>query len=299
MLGTAICRALQREGTAVFHLVRREPTQPLAGAGVTEVRWYPAAPAGGIDLTAIEGLDAVVHLSGANVAARRWTAAYKREITESRVGTTRALTEALIQLKTPPKVLAAASAVGFYGDRGDEILDENSPAGKGFFPELCQAWEAASQPAVQAGIRVVHLRFGMVIAREGGAVAKLTPLFRLGLGGRLGDGKQWVSWVSEADVVAAVLFAIRNDGISGPVNVVASEPVTNAQFTREMAHAVQRPAVVPVPAFALRLALGDMADEALLASTRVVPARLLASGFKFQHPRPADALAVALQSSSG
>jgi len=299
MLGTAMCRALQREGTAVLQLVRREPRQPRAGAGVTEVRWNPAAPGGGIDLTAIEGLDAVVHLSGANVASHRWTATYKSEITESRVGTTRALTEALIQLKTPPKVLAAASAVGFYGDRGDEILDENSLAGKGFFPELCQTWEAASQPAVQAGIRVVHLRFGMVIAREGGAVAKLTPLFRLGLGGRLGDGKQWVSWVSEADVVAAVLFAIRNDGISGPVNVVAPEPVTNAQFTREMAHAVHRPAVVPVPAFALRVALGDMADEALLASTRVVPPRLLASGFKFQHPRLTDALAAALQSSSG
>jgi len=243
----------------------------------------------------LEGLSGVVHLSGANVAGQRWTAAYKKEMTSSRVDSTGILCEALARLKTPPEVLVAASATGFYGDRGDEILDEYRPAGTGFFPELCARWEAASQPAVDAGIRVVHLRFGIVIG-EGGAMARLAPMFKLGLGGQLGNGRQWMSWISEADAISSVLFALDHRSMSGIVNAVAPEPVTNATFTRELGKAVHRPAFIPAPAFGLRLVFGEMADEALLASTRVVPKRLIESGFEFAYPTLAEAFAAALGS---
>ena len=198
-------------------------------------------------------------------------------------------------------MLLTASAVGIYGDRRDELLDEDSEAGVGVFPELCSGWEAATRSAEDAGIRVVHVRFGMVIGRDGGAMARLAPIFRLGLGGRLGDGRQWMSWVSEADAVSAVLFALGvSDGgeieLSGPVNVVAPEPVTNAGFTRDLGRALHRPAVLPAPTFALRLAFGEMADAALLASTRAVPKRLLDAGFVFAHPTLREALAAALAS---
>jgi uncharacterized protein (TIGR01777 family) len=235
-----------------------------------------------------------VHLSGANVANKRWTEAYKREMTASRVGTTLVLANALAKLKKPPQVLVAASAVGFYGDRGDEILEEGSAAGHGFFPELCAAWEAATRPVEEVGIRVVHLRFGMVIGRHGGAMARLAPLFRMGVGGRLGDGRQWMSWVSEEDAVSAALFALDNSNISGPLNVVAPEPVTNSVFTEELGRVIRRPALLLAPAFALRLAFGEMADEALLASTRAVPKRLLDAGFAFVRPTLPEAFAAAL-----
>jgi uncharacterized protein (TIGR01777 family) len=287
MLGSAIRAALRQQGASVLSLVRREP------AGPDELRWDPSGS--GIDSRQqLEGLDAAVHLSGANVASHRWTAAFKREMTESRVGTTRVLSEALASLKKPPPVLITASAVGYYGDRGDTILDEDSPAGQGYFPELCAAWEDATRPAEDAGIRVVHLRFGMVIGRNGGALARLAPLFRLGMGGRLGNGRQWMSWASQSDAVSAALFTLGNPGLSGPCNVVAPQPVTNAVFTRELARAVHRPAILPAPAFALRLAFGQMADEALLASTRAVPKRLLDAGFAFAHPTLPTAFAAAL-----
>ncbi|WP_263350071.1 TIGR01777 family oxidoreductase [Acidicapsa acidisoli] len=297
MLGSAVGAAVRRRGMRVLRLVRRQAQGP------DELQWNPAAGQIG-DAGQLEGISAAVHLSGANVASRRWTAAYKREMVESRVGTTRVLSEALARLKTPPQTLVTASAVGFYGDRGDEILDEDSQAGHGFFPELCSAWEAATRPAEDAGIRVVHLRFGMVIGPDSGAMARLAPLFRLGLGGQLGDGRQWMSWVSETDAVSAVLFALEISGISdagerqlsGPVNVVAPEPITNSLFTQDFAHAVHRPAVLPAPAFALRLAFGEMADAALLASTRAVPKRLLDAGFVFAHPTLSEALAAALAS---
>jgi hypothetical protein len=205
-------------------------------------------------------------------------------MTESRVTTTRTLAETLARLRNPPPVLIAASAVGYYGDRGEEILDEGAAAGAGFLPELCAAWEAAALPAEEAGIRVVHLRFAVVLGPDGGALAKLAPLFRLGLGGPLGDGKQWMSWVSEADAVSATLFALGNPALAGPVNIASPNPVTNRAFTRELGRAVHRPVLLPAPAFALRLAFGEMADEALLASTRAVPRRLLEAGFRFEHP---------------
>ena len=290
MLGPAISDALERQGVRVLRLVRRVP------GTANELQWAPSG-AGIFQPEGLEGLSAAVHLSGANVAARRWNEAYKQEMRDSRVTSTRTLSQTLARLKNPPKTLITASAVGLYGDRGDEVLSEDSAAGVGYyFPELCMAWEAAAQPAERAGIRVVHLRFGMVIARDGGAMARLAPLFRLGLGGRLGSGRQWMSWVSEPDAVSAVLYLLEETTLFGAINVVAPEPVTNATFTRELARAVHRPAVLPAPAFALRLAFGEMADEALLASTRAVPKRLQEAGFVFKHPTLAQALAEALRS---
>ena len=291
MLGTAIGSALKQDGISLLKLVRHEARSP------DELRWNPVnedTHGSALEIGRLEGIHAAIHLSGASVAARRWTDAYKHEMTESRVVTTEALARALAKLKVPPQVLITASAIGYYGDRVDEILDENSAMGAGFFPELCANWEKATRPAEDAGIRVVHLRFGMVIARNGGAMARLAPLFGLGLGGHLGDGRQWISWVSEADAVSAALFVLRNPNISGSVNVVAPQPVTNAEFTRELGQAVHRPTLLPAPAFALRLALGQMADEALLASTRVLPKRLLDAGFSFTYPTLAGALAAAL-----
>ena len=293
MLGSAIGQGLRQRGTKLIRLVRREAHRP------DEMRWNPGSRevdtrGNAIELARLEGIDAAVHLSGANVAARRWTAKYKREMTESRVTTTRVLAEMLAGLKNPPRVLVTASAVGFYGNRGDAVLDEDSAAGQGYFPELCAAWEEAARPAVGAGIRVVHLRFGMVLGPDGGALARLIPMFRLGLGGRLGNGRQWMSWVSEADAVSAVLFVLENSRLSGVVNAVSPQPVTNAEFTRELGRAVHRPAVIAAPAFALRMAFGEMADEALLASTRTVPKRLLESGFTFMYPNLAGAFQAAL-----
>jgi uncharacterized protein len=290
MLGLAVGAALRRQGTKVFRLVRHEAIGP------DELQWNPAVgqTRSQFDASRLEGVTAAVHLSGANVASHRWTAAFKQEMTQSRVDSTRLLSESLARLKQPPLVLIAASAVGIYGDRGDEILDEDSGPGVGYFPDVCSEWEAATRPAENTGIRVVHLRFGVVIGPSGGALARLAPLFRLGLGGPLGNGRQWMSWISVTDVVSAVLFTLRSPNIVGPVNVVAPEPVTNAIFTRDLAHAVHRPALLTAPAFALRLAFGEMADAALLASTRVVPRRLLNAGFSFAHPTLPEALAVAL-----
>ncbi len=293
MLGSAIGNALLQRGTKLIRLVRREAHGP------DEVRWNPGSlgnntHGSAIEIARLEEIDAAVHLSGANVAAHRWTAKYKREMTESRVTTTRVLAEILAGMKSPPKVLMTASAVGFYGNRGNEILDEDSATGQGYFPELCAAWEEAARPALDAGIRVVHLRFGMVLGPDGGALARLVPMFRLGLGGRLGSGRQWMSWVSEADAVSAVLFALEHSTLAGAVNAVSPQPVTNAEFTRELGRAVHRPTVMAAPAFALRLAFGEMADEALMASTRAVPKRLLEAGFVFRHPSLAGTFGAAL-----
>ena len=289
MLGSSIAKALTHNGLTSSRLVRRKARSP------EEIEWNPA-PGGSVsDPDQLEGITAAIHLSGASIAGHRWTPAYKRELADSRIASTRILSEALARLKSPPKVLIVASAIGYYGDRGDEILDESSSAGAGFFPELCQEWESASLPAAQAGVRVVHLRLGMIIGPYGGAMARLIPLFRLGLGGPLGNGRQWMSWISEADAAGAALFALSTHAVSGPANAVAPNPVTNAEFTRLLGRAVHRPAIVPAPAFALRLAFGQMADEALLASTRVVPTRLLEAGFEFQHPTLAEAFTYALK----
>lgn len=288
MLGGSLQRALAAREVPVLQLVRAAPARP------GQLVWNPAAEPALADPAALEGCAAAIHLSGANVAAHRWTAAYRHEMEDSRVGSTRALAKLLAGLRTPPHTLLVASAIGFYGDRGDELLDETSAPGKGFLANLCRQWEAAAQPAVQAGIRVVHLRFGVVLSPGPGALARMLPLFRLGLGGRLGNGRQWMSWISLEDALRGVLFALATPALAGPVNLTAPSPVTNAEFTRALARQLRRPALLPAPAFALRLALGQMADEALLASTRVVPSRLLVEGFHFAHPTVDRALAFAL-----
>lgn len=284
LIGKALVRALRDEGLTVIRLVRHPATAE------DEVRWDPF---GEIDSGALEGVDAVVHLAGAGIGDHRWTESYKRQIRDSRVEGTRTLARALAGLDRRPAVFVSGSAVGYYGDTGDVAVDESAPEGEGFLPALCRDWEAAAQPAVDAGIRVVHPRTGLVLSREGGLLGKVLPLFRLGLGGRLGGGRQWMSWITVADQVAALRFLI-NDGLSGPVNLTAPEPVTNAAFTAAVGRAVHRPARFIVPAPALRLALGGFADEGALVSQRVLPDRLAKAGFTFGHPDIDTALASVL-----
>jgi len=285
LLGVAVRNSLLHSGAEVLQLVRRAPLGPR------EVQWYPgradAAPEG----LALEGLAGAIHLSGANVAEHRWTPAYRREMWSSRVESTRALCAVLRRLEQPPRVLLVASATGIYGDRGDEVLDESSPPGVGFLADLCREWEEAAAPARESGIRVVHLRFGVVLAREGGALKKMLPAFRLGLGGRMGSGRQWMSWIALDDAVGAMRFLLRDESVAGAVNLCAPESVTNAEFTRALAARLRRLAVLRVPEFALRMAFGAMADEALLASARVVPKRLMDAGFRFRYPTIETALA--------
>jgi uncharacterized protein len=285
MIGSSLARVLDSQSIQTVKLIR-----PQGLLSQSSVRWDPFAAKPVSDLTELYDLDAAVHLSGANVAARRWSAAYQREIVTSRVESTRVLAKLLASLERKPKVFVCASAVGFYGDRGDELLSEDSPAGQGFLAETCQAWEAATGEAAKAGIRVVHVRFGVVLTPEGGALAKLLPIFRLGLGGRLGSGRQWMSWITRKDAVRAILLAVEDESLRGAVNVVAPKPATNAEFTRALAHVLRRPAMVAVPGFALRIAVGKMADEGLLASARAIPKRLLDSGFEFQDPELETAL---------
>jgi hypothetical protein len=247
------------------------------------------------EAAALEGFDAVIHLSGANLAARRWTAEYRREIVASRVESTRALATMLASLRQKPRTFVAASAIGFYGDRGDEVVDESSSSGTGFLAEMCRAWEDATAPAEAAGMRVTHMRFGVALAPHDGALAKMLPLFRLGLGGRLGSGEQWVSWIALRDLVAAVLFVLDSNELAGAVNLTSPQPVTNTELTRALAQVLHRPAVLPAPAFALRIALGPMADEALMLSTRVAPARLVDAGFRFEYPEIEGALRAAIR----
>lgn len=281
-------QALAGRGYGILQLVRRDPV--TAG----QLLWNPRAPQPIPDSAPLENLAAAIHLSGASVAGHRWTPAWKREMWLSRVESTRSLATTLAALHQPPKVLLAASATGFYGDRGDEFLDEVAGPGNGYLADLCREWEDAARPASDVGIRVVHLRFGVVLGPGPGALRKMLLLFRLGLGGRLGTGRQWMSWISREDAIAAILFVLATPSLSGPINLTAPQPVTNAQFTRALGRAVHRPAFLPAPAFVLRLALGDMADEALLASARVFPARLTSAGFKFTHPGVDAALAAAL-----
>jgi uncharacterized protein len=293
LLGTALHRALLGAREAeVLQLVRRDAN------GIGELKWDPGAPSPIANLRALEGMDAAVHLSGASVAAHRWTAAYKHEMRRSRVESTRVLAAALAKLEQPPRTLLVASAAGIYGNRGDEILDEKSAPGEGFLAEVCKEWEAAARPAEAAGIRVVHLRFGVVLAAHDGALGKMLPFFRLGLGGPLGSGRQWMSWVNIEDAVVAILFAMDTPALAGALNLTAPEPVTNAEFTRSLGRAVHRPAILPAPAIALRLAFGEMADEALLSSARIVPSRLVGAGFRFAYPTLDAALEAALHPSS-
>ncbi|HEU5320892.1 MAG TPA: TIGR01777 family oxidoreductase [Methylomirabilota bacterium] len=286
-VGGALLPALAASGHQVVRLARAGAARPGAaqpGAARSEaaVTWAPAA--GRIDPAAIEGYDAVVHLAGEPIADKRWTPDQKRRIRDSRVDGTRLLSEALTQLSRPPRVLACASAIGYYGSRGDALLNEDSPSGNDFLAEACREWEAATGPAARAGIRVVNLRFGFILGTRGGGLRKMLPPFRMGLGGPLGDGRQYVSWVTVDDAAGAAAFALTADNLRGPVNVVAPRPVTNAEFTRTLGRVLSRPVFLPMPAFAARLAFGEVADAVILASQRVDPARLRAAGYRFRHP---------------
>lgn len=284
MLGTALRQALAARGASVFQLLRRPPEGP------NQFQWQPRITTELPHAEVFEGLTAAIHLCGASLAGHRWDKAYKREIFNSRVGSTRALATALSRLSRPPRVLVVASGVNFYGDRGDDLLDETSGPGKGFLADLCRQWEEAAEPAVTAGIRVVHLRLGMVLSPDQGALRHLIPYFRYGLGVQFGNGRQYLSWISLPDTVGATLFLLDREDASGAYNFTSPNPVTNAQFTRLLAAQLHRPAFLAVPAFAARLVLGEVADEALLASTRAYPAKLAAAGYQFAHPSMVHAL---------
>jgi uncharacterized protein (TIGR01777 family) len=290
MIGSALIQSWASDQIDPIRLVRRQSADRSAETRGKSIVWDPTATQPFSDMRELSGVEAAVHLSGANVAAGRWTKKYKREIVSSRVQSTLALAKALAQLDPLPQVLVCASAIGIYGDRGEELLTEESSPGKGFLAETCVAWEAATQAASDAGIRVVHARFGVVLSPKGGALAKLLPLFRLGLGGNLGDGHAWMPWLTLRDAVGILKFGIDNQGISGPVNAVAPNAVRNAEFTKALGSAVYRPTILPAPAFALRLAFGEMADQALLASARVEPSRLTQSGYRFADPEIGQAL---------
>lgn len=274
LVGSALVSYCASEGHPITRLVR-------SGTSSSDVVWDPSR--GQLDASRLEGLEAIVHLAGENIAGRRWNAEQKARIRDSRVLGTQLLSQALAGLRQPPRVLISASAIGFYGNRGDEMLDEKSTSGQGFLPEVCHEWEAATQPAEKAGIRVVHLRFGIILSPKGGALAKMLTPFRLGLGGRLGNGSQWMSWLSLDDAVGCVYYALRTDGLSGPINAVAPTAVTNQEFTKTLGKVLRRPTIFPMPGFMARLAFGEMADELLLSSTRVAPRVLLGSGYRFRH----------------
>lgn len=285
-IGSALASSLEGSGTRVVRLVRREARGP------DEVSWDPARET--IDERALEGVEAVVHLAGSDLVGR-WTERRKAEIRDSRVVGTRTLARGLARLDRPPHVLVSGSGIGYYGDRADELLDEGSRPGDDFLARTAQEWEAATAPAEEAGIRVVHQRHGPVIGAGGGLIAPMLLPFRLGVGGALGSGRQWVSWISLHDAVAAIRCAIATPGLRGAVNAVAPEPVTNADLTRALARELGRPALIRVPAFALRLLYGEMADAMILVSQRVAPDRLLDAGFVFRHTRVEDALRAALE----
>ena len=276
LIGSALMLSLGGGGHQVRRLLRTESDE----SGTTS--WDPGA--GTFAPAAFAGIDAVVHLAGESIASGRWTTARKSNIRDSRVIGTRNLCTALAGLETPPRVLVAASAIGFYGDRGDELLDESSPPGSGFLPDVCQEWEDAVAPARAQGIRVVHLRTGVVLSPRGGALAQMLPPFKLGAGGVLGSGNQYMSWVALDDMLGIVLYALTDTSANGPVNAVAARAVTNREFTKTLGKVLHRPTIFPVPAFAVRLLFGEMGDALLLASTRVAPTRLNEAGFEFAYP---------------
>jgi uncharacterized protein (TIGR01777 family) len=280
MIGSALTRELERGGHRVSRLTR----SPRGG---NDIRWDPDA--GTID-GSLEGHHAVVHLAGESIAEGRWTPSRKERIMQSRKKGTRLLAEKISALPTPPEVLVSASAVGYYGDRGDEVLREDSSPGPDFLAEVCKAWEAAADPAREAGIRVVHPRFGIVLSPQGGALGTTLPLFKLGGGGRIGSGRQWWSWVALDDVVGAIVHALEDESVEGPVNVGSPNPMTNAEYTKVLGKVLNRPTFFAAPAPAIRIIIGGMADALLLASQRMRPAKLEQSGYAFRYPELEEAL---------
>ena len=288
LIGSALVPHLRGSGHDVMRLVRRP------AASVDEISWDPQS--GSVDLTRLEGTDAVIHLAGAGVGDHRWTDAYKREILDSRVDGTHTIVAAMTALEKRPAVLVSASAIGWYGDTGDRPVDETAPAGTGFLADVVRAWEAAAGPAAAAGIRVVHPRTGLVVSSKGGAWARMLPLFKAGLGGKLGSGRQYWSWISLRDEIRALVFLLENEALSGPVNLTAPTPLTNAEVTSIMGTVLHRPTLLPAPAFALKAALGEFSTE-VLGSARVIPAVLESTGFTFEDPTLESALRAALAES--
>jgi uncharacterized protein len=288
-LGSAIRPALAAAGHSSFALVRRTP-------GENELQWDPERP---LDPQTLNGFDAILHLAGKNIAGR-WTEHFKSEVRASRVDGTRTLATAAAESfrsTGTPNVFIAASAIGYYGNRGDEVLTEQSKPGSGFSAEVCQEWENAANPAAEAGIRVVNLRIGVVLAKHGGALQAMLPAFRLGLGGKVGDGRQYMSWIALDDVVGAFLFALTNDNLHGPVNVVAPQPVRNSEFVQALGKALNRPSIFPLPAFVVRTLFGEMGESLLLGSALVRPAQLEAAGYTFRHSELDEALRATLSKS--
>lgn len=287
LLGSRVCAALAAAGDRPVALVRRAPRP-----GADEVAYDPAS--GTIDAPACEGLDAIIHLGGTGIASGRWTPALRHDILASRVQGTSLIARMLPGLARPPRAFVCASAIGYYGPHGDEAVAESAPSGTGFLAEVCRAWEDATRPADAAGVRTVRARIGIVLAKDGGALERMLTPFRLGLGGPIGSGRQYMSWIALDDVVAALLFATQRDDLAGAVNVTAPTPVTNAEFGRTLGRVLGRPAVLPAPAFAIRLLLGDMGEQLILNGVRAVPARLEAAGFAFRHRTLEEALRAVL-----
>lgn len=285
LIGSALVPHLRARGDEVLRLVRRPAVAP------DEVTWDPSAKT--VDLDGLVGIDAVVHLAGAGVGDHRWTDEYKRIILNSRVDGTETIVEAMTQLEPRPRALVAGSAIGWYGDTGDRPVDESAPAGAGFLADVVRAWEAAADPAQAAGIRVTHARTGLVVSGNGGAWARMFPLFKLGLGGKLGSGHQYWSWISLRDEVAALTFLLDNESLSGPVNLTGPDPVTNAEVTAAMGRVLNRPTLLPAPAFALKAVLGEFSTE-VLGSSRVMPSVLEGAGFTWQDPTIDSAIRAAL-----
>lgn len=283
LVGSALLPVLANAGYTVIRMIR-SPMKPRE----KEVLWNPQT--GHIEKDKLEGLDAVVHLAGENISTGRWTVEKKARIRDSRVKGTRLLAEALAGLKRKPKILASASAIGFYGSRGTEVMNEKSSHGSGFLAGVCVEWEAAAEPARKAGINVVHLRFGVILSPKGGALARMLLPFKLGVGGKIGSGRQYMSWVSINDTVNAIHYVLNNKNLSGPLNIVSQQPVTNLEFTKALGKVLSRPTVFSLPAFAARFALGEMADELLLSSTCVIPSSLVRSGFTFKDNNLEEAL---------
>jgi uncharacterized protein (TIGR01777 family) len=275
LVGSALVPKLKANGAEVTPLVR-------SAAKTGEIEWHPDRES--IDAPALEGFDAVINLAGDGIANGRWTEEKKRRILDSRVNGTRLLSETVAHFSRKPKTFINASAIGFYGSRGDELVDEDSGPGEGFLASVCRQWESATAPAEQAGIRVVKLRLGVILTKDGGIMGSMLRPFKLGLGGKVGSGKQVISWIAMDDVVGAVDFILRNESVRGPVNAVAPHPVTNEEFTRTLGRVLSRPTFMAMPAFAARLAFGEMADEMMLSSTRVAGKVLNEGGFKFQYP---------------
>ena len=281
LIGTSLVSFLSKKDIVVSKILRENPEDD-------DISWKPED--GDWNSAFTGGVDGIVHLAGESVASGKWTRKKKEKIRNSRIEGTKRLCEHILKLPTPPSVLVCASAIGYYGNRGVEFLNEGSPRGSGFLPDVCLGWEEAAESVSKAGIRVVNVRFGIVLSKDGGALAKMMTPFKIGMGGKIGSGTQYMSWIAMDDVTSAIYHTLITESLKGPVNVTAPNPVTNKEFTTTLGEVLKRPAVVPIPAFAAKLAFGEMANDLLLASTKVAPKRLSDSGYKFQYPELENAL---------